>query len=486
MQTIKTGVVVALLLAVCYGAFVALNAPDPELPDSFDEWASGEEELEQLLGMDPAGGITSMDSAVSVSPEQLIAGFPDAGTPLPGGTTEVSGLPDSSGNSLRQGSFGSENKAAGSSEALPGSSPKSSSVPLPGSNSASQLGLPAFPGASPPESTTSNSPPAHGSTELSIPGLEGLPKLERFPALENPSLENLSTGTGAISGPSRSADASALISGSASPANSSPASLRREVGQQPEGGTAQQERVGSPRGNTAPSQDFNTAREQALTLAGQGKLKEALALLTPYFNSPELGYEETNDLVDILDALSREVIYSQRHLLEPAHVVKATDTVASVAKEYNITPELLNALNGLGDSKALLPGSQLKVLRGPVNAQVSLSKQELTLFVGDLYAGRFPISIGHDPSPKEGSFEVVDRQTDRTYYASGGNVIAATDPRNPYGGYWLNLGDDLCIHGTASMASTDLKDAGCISLAPIDAKHVFSILVVGSEVHIIP
>lgn len=33
MQTIKTGVVVALLLAVCYGAFVALNAPEPNLPD---------------------------------------------------------------------------------------------------------------------------------------------------------------------------------------------------------------------------------------------------------------------------------------------------------------------------------------------------------------------------------------------------------------------------------------------------------------------
>ena len=49
MQTIKTGVVVALLLAVCYGAFVALNAPEPALPDellSEFDWSPEEAGLE--------------------------------------------------------------------------------------------------------------------------------------------------------------------------------------------------------------------------------------------------------------------------------------------------------------------------------------------------------------------------------------------------------------------------------------------------------
>jgi lipoprotein-anchoring transpeptidase ErfK/SrfK len=234
-----------------------------------------------------------------------------------------------------------------------------------------------------------------------------------------------------------------------------------------------------------PTQAFPVAREQALTMAKDGKLKEALAMLSAYFHSPELGYEQHNDLVDILDALSREVIYSKKHLAERAYKVGPTDTVASVAAEHKITPELLNAINGLGDSKALLPGSELKVVRGPIDAHVSISKQELTLFVGDLYAGRFPATFGQDPAPREGTFEVVARELDRTYYASGGNVIQGKDPMNPYGGYWVNLGDDLCIHGTPEMASSDLEQAGCISLAPLDAQHVFSILVVGSEVTVV-
>ena len=41
MQTIKTAVVVVLLLGVCYGAYVALNAPEPVLPPELEAW-SGE------------------------------------------------------------------------------------------------------------------------------------------------------------------------------------------------------------------------------------------------------------------------------------------------------------------------------------------------------------------------------------------------------------------------------------------------------------
>lgn len=71
---------------------------------------------------------------------------------------------------------------------------------------------------------------------------------------------------------------------------------------------------------------------------------------------------------------------------------------------------------------------------------MSIGRQELTVFLGELYAGRFPVSFGKDPSPVEGTFEIVDRRRDRTYYGTGGKVIPAGDPRNPYGGYWLNLG----------------------------------------------
>ena len=50
MQTIKTLVVVVLLLAVCYGAFVALTTPEVGIPEELRAWAeaSGNEGLDDF------------------------------------------------------------------------------------------------------------------------------------------------------------------------------------------------------------------------------------------------------------------------------------------------------------------------------------------------------------------------------------------------------------------------------------------------------
>ena len=182
--------------------------------------------------------------------------------------------------------------------------------------------------------------------------------------------------------------------------------------------------------------------------------------------------------------MAKEVIYSNRSLLEPAYFVKEVDTVESIANAHGLSPEFLAAINGLGSTRALVAGSTLKVLKGPFNAKVDLGRSEMTLYLGGLYAGRFPISTGNEPAPKAGMFEVVDRQTKRTYYGASSNVLKHSDPRNPYGGYWIDLGEGLCIHGSAEMFSEDLANAGCISLAPIDARDIYNILVNGSQVEI--
>ena len=88
-------------------------------------------------------------------------------------------------------------------------------------------------------------------------------------------------------------------------------------------------------------------------------------MLTPQFRNPVISSSEHSDLLDILDALAREVIFSPRHLLKPAYTATATDTVESVATMHKMTPELLTSINQLGNAKALVKGQQLKVLEGP-------------------------------------------------------------------------------------------------------------------------
>src|SRR5690606_24045027 len=68
-----------------------------------------------------------------------------------------------------------------------------------------------------------------------------------------------------------------------------------------------------------PTLPFPAAREQALELATSGKLREALLILSRYYDSPELNSEQHSDMIDLLDALSREVIYSPRHLAQAAY-----------------------------------------------------------------------------------------------------------------------------------------------------------------------
>ena len=104
------------------------------------------------------------------------------------------------------------------------------------------------------------------------------------------------------------------------------------------------------------------------------------------------------------------------------------------------------------------------------------------MFLGDLYAGRYPVTFGAEPSPKSGPFHVLEKQRNRTYYSTG-VPIAANDPRNPYGGYWIDLGQDVCIHGSSSTGSSDTK-LGCVSLSPMDANDVYGMLSLGSQVMI--
>lgn len=462
MQTIKTGVVVALLLAVCYGAFVALNAPEPNLPDellSEFDWSPEDADL---------GSLTNVEMPVSA---------PLAVQPLPENEPSISnGLPAFDASHLNLPSLPplSNNLPA---DSLPAENPQVG--PADGSESLPPLPFASTP-ASPAAGTSGNAfaseaPSATAAADGPAVSLAaGVAAAAANFNTPNSTMPSAPAATGAI-------PAGQLVSQTRASGSAADLAGQLPLLQTP----ADNADLGESANREQPPLPFPAAREQAIELASSGKLREALLILSRYYDSPELSSEQHSDMIDLLDALSREVIYSPRHLVQSAYTATAGDTVESLALKHQITPELFNAINGLGNSKVLLNGTQVKVLSGPFRAQVSLSRNELTVFMGELYAGRFPVSFGTDPTPVEGTYEVIDRRRDRTYYGTGGKVIGATDNRNPYGGYWINLGQDLCIHGTPEMASDDLVGAGCISLAPLDAADVYNILTQSSQVSIV-
>lgn len=210
--------------------------------------------------------------------------------------------------------------------------------------------------------------------------------------------------------------------------------------------------------------------------------REALATLSLFYETPNLTSEQRDELLSRLDPLAAEVIYSAEHLLAEPHRVGPNETLMDIAKKYEVPWQLLANINGVDDPVTILPGTDLKVVRGPFRGDIDLKYQELTLFLGDLYAGRFKIAVGNDPAPKPGSYTIQEKQSAKTYYDMSGTPIPPGNPRNPYGSMWIDLGSGLSIHGSPDANAP--TDKGCISLAGNYSRDVFGILSEGSSVTI--
>jgi LysM repeat protein len=214
-----------------------------------------------------------------------------------------------------------------------------------------------------------------------------------------------------------------------------------------------------------------------------GKPRQALFVLSRLYADPRLTAADRRRLQDALDPLAGQVIYSQQHSLEPAFVVRRGDTLPAIAEQYRVPWQLLANINGVRDPEFLVPGTKLKVVRGPFRAEVHLVDQELTLYLNQLYAGRFPVAIGQDPAPTVGEFEIKGKSEGREFATADGQVIPAAHPANPYGTMFMEIGRNLALHGSAT-AEDAASNAGCISLSPRDALDVAGILSIGSTVTI--
>ena len=224
---------------------------------------------------------------------------------------------------------------------------------------------------------------------------------------------------------------------------------------------------------------FHQAWKGAQEQVRESRYREALLTLSAFYDDTAIPPAERQALLEWLDALAARVVYSTEHFLEHEYVVRRNESLYAIAEQYHVPYLLLKNINGVRDPELLLPGTKLKVVPGPFRAEVSMKRKEITLFVGGLYAGRFPCEFGNIPV-RAGDYAVKDKSNRKAFYTNTG-TLAPNDPRNPFGGIWLDLGNDVSIHGTSADAY-QAQNPGCISLAPRDADDIFGILNIGSQV----
>lgn len=464
VDTLKTAVVVVLLLAVLYGVYVVLNKPEQYSQELAWETDAADPALQIELGIPQASDATE---------EQLAGSFPVVAWD----TTESNS--HANHNSPPAVTNNSPTAPALATNQSFGSQP---SLPIPESTTAAAPAI-AAPDLIDTSSTKAADTQAEDASFTADEATESL-AIPEVPAYNNELRDPNYNSSGMASTPERSGSTN-RYSAYEAPTHQPLAEIS-PAGQVAPPTTSAQANVNDLMDQQASDgvTSFQSVLQSAQTKIAAEAWYDALVKLSTHYNDTSLNAEDYAQLVDWLDPLAAKVIYSTEHLIEPAFKPQPGDTIENIAARYEVPWQLLANINGIENPQTLLAGREVKVVRGPFRAEISLTKNELTLFADNLYAGRFPINIGNDPAPLPGQYQVNDKQPGRTYYAAGsGQTIPIDDPNNPYGRVWIDLGSNLSIHGSSPNGSS--PGQGCIALTARDANDVFGILSQGSSVVIL-
>ena len=169
--------------------------------------------------------------------------------------------------------------------------------------------------------------------------------------------------------------------------------------------------------------------------------------------------------------------------MEP-YIVRQDDQFAQFSKGYSVPWQYLAKLNHV-DPKKLRPGQRLKMIKGPFSAIVELNNFLLTVHAYGYYVKAYSIGIGKDSSSPIGKLTVINKVPNPQYTDPQGHVLDGSDPNNPLGSRWLDLGKGYGIHGTIAPNSIGKAESrGCIRLRNEDVEEVYDMLAVGSQVSI--
>ena len=233
----------------------------------------------------------------------------------------------------------------------------------------------------------------------------------------------------------------------------------------------------------APSPAFASAWADAHEMLGAGRYAEALSVLSLWHDDASLGLEESQRLEDLLGQLAGTVIYSQKDLLLPPHIVAPGETLPSIAAPLQVPWQLLGKINGVTDPSQLVHGEHLKVLRGPFDAVISVSRRRMSLQVGGNYAGSFPVVLGRQIYDRIGqSVAVIDIRRPGAVQEPMG--IASQVVYAPAAGpKSIILGEGLAIEGVEDPSLVnDSASASSVIVSLRDLEDIADILGPGSQV----
>ncbi len=489
VDTLKTAIVVVLLLAVLYGVYVTLNQPDQEVPEEI-AWAQQQTavplQVEFGGGGDASPGVTASlgdtEPWNSEPPTKVTDLAPGAAYPATASESPTAGAATTAAvasPTVPTSEYGQPPQTAGTTAAV-----AAPDLLTPGS--VAPVGLEQSAGT---ETYGSQAPPSGQPASQTASGTAGYGSGGQLPTSQAPAANSTASvyapapsqtnaPTGSYGVPDGLDANPEMIADTAPPVADS-------YGASTYGTSTSAQGTSSAPAATATAEvgasSVDVAIDEAELLIQQGQHYEALLKLSFAYDPIGMSAEDRQKMRRWLDPLAAKVIYSKEHLIGAPYQIHAGETLQSIATKHSVPWQLLANINGLRDPAAAQQGMSIKVVPGPFHAELDSAASTLTLFVGRLYAGQFAVTINESNAPQPGEYQVNDKQPGHSYYAGNAQTLSPEDPQNPFGGVWIDLGNNIAIHSTANSPGQS-EHHGCISLAAKDANDLYGILSLGSNV----
>lgn len=165
--------------------------------------------------------------------------------------------------------------------------------------------------------------------------------------------------------------------------------------------------------------------------------------------------------------------------------IKPGDTLTKIAKDFKTTIDLLKKSNSLATDN-LIPGKRIKVWVTPFSILVDKSQNTLILKSDEEIIKTYTVSTGINNSTPVGTFTVVNKLVNPTWYKAGAAVPAGS-PENILGTRWFGLSlSGYGIHGTTEPQSLGKQvTQGCVRMANPDVEELYLIVPEGAEVTVV-
>lgn len=237
--------------------------------------------------------------------------------------------------------------------------------------------------------------------------------------------------------------------------------------------------------------------EEARQLITSNKKFEARAVLTKLILSAQEG-PARDEMRGMLDLINREIFFSRAPSEDAEfYEVQPGDALSKISTRHGkdvYFSDLLLKINGMTDPRRLRAGQKIKIPKGEFSALVQKRPHRLIILFNGAYIKEYLVALGAPASPTPtGTFKIANtKQVNPDWYAPDGNLHKFGDPANILGTRWIGFENTETlsgygIHGT-SQPETVGQDVsnGCVRMRNSDAEEVFTMLMPGNRVEIVP